>query len=30
MSDESFMRQALAQAGLSLDAGEVPVGAVVR
>ena len=29
MSDESFMRQALAQAGLSLDAGEVPVGAVV-
>lgn len=29
MSDESFMRLALAQASLSLDAGEVPVGAVV-
>ncbi|RYY72519.1 MAG: tRNA adenosine(34) deaminase TadA, partial [Comamonadaceae bacterium] len=27
--DEAFMREALAQAGLAADAGEVPVGAVV-
>ena len=29
MSDEIFMREALAQAALAEEAGEVPVGAVV-